>query len=70
MIYGQIDYPYGEPLYKPEMIEGNPIRLYSLDEIKEIFTGLEMSVYDSYADFRGTPSSNNNIQLMVCSKKI
>ena len=24
---------YGEALYKPEMKEGNPIRLYSLDEI-------------------------------------
>ena len=28
---------YGEALYKPEMKEGNPIRLYSLDEITEIF---------------------------------
>ena len=33
----QVDYMYGEALYKPEMKEGNPIRLYSLDEITEIF---------------------------------
>ena len=33
LIYGQVDYMYGEALYKPEMKEGNPIRLYSLDEI-------------------------------------
>jgi len=26
-----------QALYKPEMKEGNPIRLYSLDEITEIF---------------------------------
>ena len=70
LIYGQIDYPYGEVLFKPEMIEGNTIRLYSLDEIKGIFTELGMSVYDSYADFSGTPLSDNGIQLMVCSKKI
>ena len=69
LIYGQIDYPYKEPLFKPEMTEGNPIRLYSLDEIKDIFTELGLSVYDSYADFSGTLSSDNNIQLMVCSKK-
>ena len=31
---------YGEALYKPEMKEGNPIRLYSLDEITEIFCKL------------------------------
>ena len=28
LIYGQVDYMYGEALYKPEMKEGNPIRLY------------------------------------------
>ena len=32
LIYGQVDYMYGEALYKHEMKEGNPIRLYSLDE--------------------------------------
>ena len=30
MLYGQVDYPYGEPLWKPEMKEGNPIRLYTI----------------------------------------
>ena len=40
LIYGQVDYMYGEALYKPEMKEGNPIRLYSLDEITEIFCKL------------------------------
>lgn len=29
LLYGQVDYPYGEPLWKPEMKEGNPIRLYT-----------------------------------------
>lgn len=29
-----------------------------------------MSVYDSYADYRGTLSSDNKIQMMVCSKKM
>lgn len=32
-----VNYLYGEALYKPEMTEGNPIRLYTLDEITEIF---------------------------------
>lgn len=27
LIYGQVDYMYGEALYKPEMKEGNPIRV-------------------------------------------
>ena len=70
LIYGQIDIPYGEPVFQPEMAEGNPIRLYSLDEIKELFSALDMRVLDSYADFSGKPSSDNNIQLMVYSKKL
>lgn len=70
LIYGQKSYSYGEPLPKPEMTEGNPIRLYSLDEIKAIFADIGIDVYDSYADFGGAASSDNAIQLMVCSKKI
>lgn len=70
LLYGQADYPYGEVLSKPEMPEENPIRLYSLDEIKEIFSDIGMSVSGSYADFNGKPSSENAIQLLVYSKRI
>ena len=58
---------YGEALYKPEMKEGNPIRLYSLDEITEIFGKLGLRICNSFADFSGKPSSDNDIQLMVYS---
>lgn len=70
LLYGQLDYRYGEPLPKPEMTEGNPIRLYSLSEIKDIFSSLGMKVSESYADFSGKPSSDNDIQLMICSEKL
>ena len=56
LIYGQVDYMYGEALYKPEMKEGNPIRLYSLDEITEIFGKLGLRICNSFADFIGKPS--------------
>ena len=67
MKYGQVDYMYGEALYKPEMKEGNPIRLYSLDESTEIFCKLGLRICNSFADFSGKPSSDNDIQLMVYS---
>ena len=44
---------------KPEMKEGNPIRLYSLDEITEIFCKLGLRICNSFADFSGKPSSDN-----------
>ena len=47
--------------------EGNPIRLYSLDEITEIFGKLGLRICNSFADFIGKPSSDNDIQLMVYS---
>ena len=67
MLYGQVDYPYGEPLCKPEMKEGNPIRLYTISEISKIFSTLGMSVCKSYADYTGKPSSDKDILLMVDS---
>lgn len=69
MLYGQIDHLYGDVLSKPEMQEGNTIRLYTLAEITEIISGLGLCVGDSYADFSGRSSSENEIQLMVCSAK-
>ena len=35
-----------------------------------LMDGLGMRVYDSYADYSGTLSSDNKIQIMVCSKKM
>lgn len=70
LIYGQIDFSYGESLTKPMMEEGNTIRLYALDEIEMIFDKLGMKICESYADFSGKLSSDNDIQLMVCSEKI
>lgn len=69
LLYGQLDYAYGAPLPKPELAEGNPIRLYTLAEIKEIFAPLGLQVLATYADFSGKPASQNDIQLMALSEK-
>ena len=69
LIYGQLDYMYGEPLPEPVIEEGNTIRLYTLEEIKIIFSSIAMSVCESYADFSGKLSSDNDIQLLVYSRK-
>lgn len=69
MLYGQLDFPYGEPLKKPFIEQGNPTRLYSLCEIRKILSDRDMTVKESFSDFDGTPSSENGIQLMVLSEK-
>ena len=56
------------PLKPDEITFGsNSIRLYSLDEITEIFGKLGLRICNSFADFSGKPSSDNDIQLMVYS---
>lgn len=70
MLYGQKDYRYGEALCKPEILEGNPIRLYTYEEIKEIFTPLGMCLKKSYADFTGAPLTRNDIQMLLYYQKL
>lgn len=70
MIYGQRDYRYGQVLTKPEIVEGNPIRLYTLDEVSNIFSLLGMQVRQSFSDFSGNLLTDNSIQMIICSEKL
>ncbi len=38
-----------------------------IDDLKEIFCKLGLRICNSFADFSGKPSSDNDIQLMVYS---
>ena len=69
LLYGQLGFPYGAELPRPIMEEGNTIRLYSLGEVKDIFSGLGMEVKGAWADLTGKPASANDIQMMVYSEK-
>lgn len=69
LLYGQRDYPYGEPLTKPEIPEGNPIRLYTLEELRALLGARGMTVVDSFSDFTSGPSGDSGIQLLVYSRK-
>lgn len=54
---------------RPDIEEGNPIRLYTLAEITDILASHGMEVFGVYADFDGTVSSDQHIQLLVCAEK-
>lgn len=51
LLYGQADYPYGQVLSKPEIEEGNPIRLYTLEEVMKLAAELGLHMQSSYADY-------------------
>jgi len=69
MLYGQLDYKYGEILPKPEMDLGNPTRLYTQEEVIEIMKTVGMTFKEAYSDTKGTPAGQNGFQMMAFSKK-
>lgn len=69
LLYGQLDYAYGRALPKPELHEGNPIRLYTPGELRALLSAVGMRVLSSYGDFTGKAASGSDIQLMVCAQK-
>ncbi len=70
LLYGQRDFSYGAPLERPVFEEGNPIRLYTLPEITEIYASVGMRVREGFGDFAGRPLSSGCIQMLICGEKV
>jgi SAM-dependent methyltransferase len=69
MLFGGWDIPYGVPAKKPEIIPSDPIRLYSIDELKEIFRERDMEIIDTFSDYYGKAATCKELQLLVYSMK-
>jgi len=69
MLYGQNDFSYGDVLTAPCFEAGDPIRLYHKKEIEQIMLANHMQVQKIYSDFSGSPSTENTLQMLVCSVK-
>ena len=69
MLFGGTEIPYGEPAEPPVIREGDPIRLYSPEELKTILAQRGMKMEKTFCNYSGKPAGNNELQLMVCSTK-
>lgn len=69
MLYGGKNIPYGKPLEKPEILYGDPIRLYSIDEIERIFQKRNMKIINTFSTFYGKEATPKEMQLIVHSEK-
>lgn len=67
MLFGGWDIPYGVPAQKPEIPEGDPIRLYSVEELEQIFAKRKMKIIRTFSDYYGKEASDRELQLMVYS---
>ncbi|SEW13731.1 Methyltransferase domain-containing protein [[Clostridium] fimetarium] len=70
MLYGDATIVYGEAAKKPDIAYGAPQRLYSIDEINEIWKQRGMQVMQTFSDYYGKEASYKNLQLMVSSRKL
>ena len=70
MLYGGFDIPYGKVACKPEIPYGDPTRLYSIDELKDIFRTRNMKIINTFSNYQGNESSYKEIQLIVHSVKL
>lgn len=69
MLYAGGGFTYGDIARKPDMLTGNPTRLYSEREIADIFKERGMRIARTFSDYTGKAASNKHLQLMVYSIK-
>lgn len=69
MMFGNQDFAYGEAISKPDIAEGDPTRIYTLEEIKNIMVCRNMKVIDAFAGYTKKLSSANDFQMLVHSRK-
>ena len=71
MTYAGYDIPYGEIAQKPQINidDADPIRLYSLSELKAILGQRDMRIVSTFSTYYGKPATDREIQLMVYSIK-
>ena len=70
MLYGGKDIPYGSPVEKPEILYGDPTRLYSINELEGIFKERNLRIINTFSTFYGKEASPKEMQLIVYSEKL
>jgi len=70
MLFGDNTIVYGEQAKKPDIAYGAPQRLYSVDEINDIWKQRSMQVVQTFSDYYGKEASYKELRLMVYSRKL
>ena len=69
MLFGGTDIPFGAPLPKSLVFEGDPTRLYTQAEIHRLWSTRGMCLECAYAGFSEAPASPDAIQMLLFSAK-
>lgn len=68
MLYGSKELRYGETVEQPNIEEGDPTRLYTLEEIRGIMDKRNMEVLEAFCDYKGNVASPQEFQMIVHSR--
>ncbi len=69
MLFGGCELQFGQPLTAPDIPFGDPTRLYSVAELRQILAKRGLQIVTTYSDYDGHPASEKQMQLMVYSVK-
>ncbi len=69
MLFGGKDIAFGQQLEAFDIPYGDPIRLYDIRELADIYKRRGMSITDSFSNFYGAPACDKEMQLMVVAQK-
>ena len=69
MLFSGWDVPYGQPAEKPHFDLGDPIRLYTKEELCALLAARGLTIQASFCNYAGKPDSDRDLQLMVYSRK-
>lgn len=70
MLFGGWDIPFGIVAQEPKILYGDSIRLYSVEELEQIFLKRQMKMRKTFSNYYGKEVSRNELQLMVYSVKL
>lgn len=70
MLFGGMDIPYGTPLPRVSITEGDPTRLYTQAEIRALWAARGMRLDTACAGFSEAPASPDAIQMLLFSTKL
>jgi 2-polyprenyl-3-methyl-5-hydroxy-6-metoxy-1,4-benzoquinol methylase len=69
IIYAGWNVPYGVPAEKPVFSEGDSYRIYTKDELQDIFAQRHMRITDTFSNYYGKKDSPQELQLIIYSQK-
>lgn len=70
MYYGGLELEYGKELSRPLTVQSDPIRLYHIDELRDMYRSLGMGIVGYHGDYKTSVQGSDDVfQIQVIAQK-